>query len=350
VNAAECKYYDGKSPVPVKGWVTLSPDSVSFESKDERVCVKIRFDYNDIVDVFRKDGQTHVELDDKTEKDTTHLLIFSNDKLHDELLSYRKLKSKNIFKKFAITFSKISLVKKGVILSSSLAVVIFLILTFTNMIYMLVPVSVDTKIGEYATNILCEQSGVLRDTKKIRHLKKLMKDLVPSDTGFEYRICIINRPDVNALALPGGRIIIFNGLLRESKNDSELSGVIAHEISHVELRHGIRQIIKTIGIAYITKIFIGTGFEEIDLAETLSELSGFLLVFKNSREFEKEADLMAVSILHNSGNSIKGMISFFRRLSEKKDPGSSIPWLSTHPSAKDRSEYLVREYEKEKRR
>jgi predicted Zn-dependent protease len=95
-------------------------------------------------------------------------------------------------------------------------------------------------------------------------------------------------------------------------------------------------------------MMIGAGFEELDMAETVSELSSLLVFLKYSRQFERQADEDGLRLMHQSRISCRGLINLFRRLSAMPGMKAAVQWLDSHPDMKDRIAYLATEAGKEK--
>jgi beta-barrel assembly-enhancing protease len=139
---------------------------------------------------------------------------------------------------------------------------------------------------------------------------------------------ISGRKEVNAFAAPGGRIILFNGLLAAAQSPDEIAGVLAHEMTHSRKRHPTRMLIRVIGTSFLEQLLIGT--ETGGMAEMLLTLS-------YSRQFEEEADAGAVELLHGAGIDTASFANFFDRL-EKAGGGGPLPAiLASHPAPQERS-------------
>ncbi|MGL4368659.1 MAG: M48 family metallopeptidase, partial [Spirochaetota bacterium] len=150
-----------------------------------------------------------------------------------------------------------------------------------------------------------------------------------------YEVYLLDNPQVNAIAVPGGGIFIFKGLLESALTDAELAGVLAHEISHVEFRHGVRQMIRFIGISFLFNLTGGMGVDLQGL-DVLSNLSSLVVLFKYSRAFENDADANAVVLTEKAGYDPKGMASFLRRMGDAESGPRPPEYLSTHPATKER--------------
>ena len=155
----------------------------------------------------------------------------------------------------------------------------------------------------------------------------------------------------NALAFPGGPIVVTDELVNLLDDDEEILAVIAHELAHVRERHSLRQIVDIVGMTAIAAILFGA---DESLIEEATAVLINARVLRNSRDYEKEADLIALEVIRDLGMdemSLHSAISKLIGYSCGRDPagadleecleGDEFPdWLSTHPAGAERLEYL----------
>jgi predicted Zn-dependent protease len=159
-----------------------------------------------------------------------------------------------------------------------------------------------------------------------------------SDAKVPFTIKVLDSEEVNAFALPGGFFFVNSGLVLKADNESELAGVMAHEIVHVAARHGTRQATRgtIINYASIPLIFMGgwTGYA-IRQGAGLAIPLGFLTF---SRGFESEADMLGLEYMYKTGYDPTSFVDFFEKIQtlEKKKPGTLSKVFSTHPMTDDR--------------
>ncbi len=157
---------------------------------------------------------------------------------------------------------------------------------------------------------------------------------------FDIRVVVIDVDQINAFALPGGRIFILRGLLTFAAGPEELAGVLAHEMAHVTARHPAAALIRGLGIQLILTVIAG------DLAGSgvLADLGQTLLLLSYGRAAEREADRIGSEILRQVGLSPESQISLLGRMAGQEDAGSALPsFLSTHPDPRERIAALHRE-------
>jgi predicted Zn-dependent protease len=158
------------------------------------------------------------------------------------------------------------------------------------------------------------------------------------------KVHILTKDDINAFALPNGHLIVYSGLIINSDNQEELSGVICHEIAHINLNHVMKKLVKEIGLSVLISMTTGNGGAEI-VKETAKMLSSSAF----DRSLEKEADIKAVDYLVKARINPEPFADFLFKLSETENEATQyLTWMSTHPDSKERAEYII-EYCKDKK-
>lgn len=148
-------------------------------------------------------------------------------------------------------------------------------------------------------------------------------------TPYKLRLTVADTPMVNALALPGGRIILFRGLIEKAGSPNEVAGVLAHELAHVTLRHPTQGLIVSIGWSAMLSALTGGASGSSDaVAQVASELA----TSAYSRDVEAEADAEGVAILERANIDGRGLIGFFNLVRKLEKKGLKIPeFFSSHP-------------------
>ena len=158
------------------------------------------------------------------------------------------------------------------------------------------------------------------------------------------KVHILNKDDINAFALPNGHLIVYSGLILNSDNQEELTGVICHEIAHIELNHVMKKLVKEIGLSVLISLTTGDAGSEI-IKETAKTLSSSAF----DRSLEKDADIKAVDYLINAKVNPEPFANFLYKLADKEHEATKyLTWVSTHPDSKERAEYII-EYSKDKK-
>lgn len=197
-----------------------------------------------------------------------------------------------------------------------------------------VPYSWEEKLGALAAEQLTKGHLCKGTPKAQQALERLARRLDAEDRSYE--IYVIANPVPNALALPGRRIILFDGLLKAAGGPDEVAGVMAHETGHAHHRHGIRSFVQVVG----AQILLGLALGDLTALETAANAAGQLLMLSGSREFERQADAYAVPALARNGIDPKGLRKFFQRMRAEEKDDSMPEWLQTHPVTDSRIKAL----------
>src|SRR5437868_4735300 len=166
-----------------------------------------------------------------------------------------------------------------------------------------------------------------------------------SDARVPFTIKVVDDDTINAFALPGGFFYVDSGLILAADDESELAGVMAHEIAHVCARHAMRQMTRAqwANFASIPLIFVGGG---IGYSARAAAGIGLPVTFmKFSRGFEAEADYLGLQYMYKSGYDPQAFVNFFEKVEaqEKKKPGTLSKAFASHPQTPDRVEASQKE-------
>lgn len=207
----------------------------------------------------------------------------------------------------------------------------------------LIPVETEVRIGaayvdEVAVFFAPDKQGALcKDIPGKRVLDGMVAHLAQFAGGpFPYRVDILDTPLVNAVALPGGRILLFKGVLNKAESFDEVAGVIAHEMQHVNERHGMQTMVRSYGVRMLADMMFG--------GSMMGNVSQLMMAVSYSRDDEVAADEGAIATLRAAGIGAAGMARFFARLNSDEKSGTfALPdLLSTHPPSATR-EALARD-------
>jgi predicted Zn-dependent protease len=199
----------------------------------------------------------------------------------------------------------------------------------------------DIGIGKQYAQEVERTSKLIDDPVVVDYVNKVGQNLVRnSDARVPFTIKVIDSDVVNAFALPGGFFYVNSGLILRANEESELAGVMAHEIAHVNARHGSRgeSRAQLAQLAMIPLILLGPGgwagygiYQAANLAIPISFL-------KFSRDFEREADYYGLQYMYKAGYDPNSYVTFFERVQtdERRQPGSVPKVFSSHPPTADR--------------
>ncbi len=231
----------------------------------------------------------------------------------------------------------------------SLLVLFFLFGSFTGRGFALTTEE-EKKLGKQIFLEIEAKMGTVKDLTLQAFIEKVGYSLMDQvgPTPFEFKFYVINAPDPNAFAIPGGYIFITTGLLVLAENEQEVAGVLSHEIAHVTQRH-ISQLIeksKRINIASMVAVLAamlaGGGGAGSQAGAAMAMATAEALTLKYTREMEVDADQNGLSYLIKAGYDPNGLINFFTRIHRVSlVMAPHIPlYLSTHPATESRISLL----------
>jgi predicted Zn-dependent protease len=210
----------------------------------------------------------------------------------------------------------------------------------------------DVKLGRDAEAEVRKQMPMLNDDRVREYVQDIGARLVqgiPAEfrhPEFNYHFDVVNESDINAFALPGGPMFVNRGMLEKARTEGEVAGVMAHEMSHVALRHGTAQQTKAqpyqIGsvIGQIAGAIIGGTVGSVIGQGSNIAISTYFMKF--SREYESQADMLGSHIMANAGYNPQEMASMFKLL--EQEGGSNGPeFLSDHPNPANRYQAIANE-------
>jgi hypothetical protein len=212
--------------------------------------------------------------------------------------------------------------------------------------------SQDVELGKQAASEARQQLPLLRNdavTSFAEGLGQRLVDAIPTDlrhSEFKYTFEVVNVREINAFALPGGPMFLNRGMLEAAASEGEAAGVMAHEISHVVLRHGTAQASKAskyqVGqiLGVIGGAIIG-GRAGAAIAQGTQFGLGTMFL-RYGRDYEKQADLLGAQIMASASYDPREMANMFKTIEKQSGP-SGPEWLSDHPNPGNRSEYILAE-------
>jgi beta-barrel assembly-enhancing protease len=213
----------------------------------------------------------------------------------------------------------------------------------------------DIAIGRKAAQEVEEKLPMCNDPKVDAYLTKigqrLIEHLNTRGVTYPWEFHCVNDKAINAFALPGGFVFINRGAIEAADNEAQLAGVMAHELSHVALRHGTNQVTKgqyaQLGVGILGaagSIFGGAAGSAVAGAGKLTFGS---VLLHNSRGAETQADVMGTQVLYDSGYDPRAMAAFFENLNASSEGGKAPPeFFSDHPNPDHRIERVEAEIRK----
>jgi len=212
--------------------------------------------------------------------------------------------------------------------------------------------SEDVQLGQQAAKEVGQQLPLLRDDQvqsAVTTIGQRLVNAVPNQfrhPEFRYSFDVVNVREINAFALPGGPMFVNRGMLEAAEDEGQVAGVMAHELSHVVLRHGTAQATKAtkyqvgaLAGAILGAIIGGTTGSVVSQGTQFGLGTAFL---RFSREYERQADLLGAQIMARAGYDPRDMANMFRII-ERKSGSGGPEWLSDHPNPGNRYDAIVRE-------
>lgn len=199
--------------------------------------------------------------------------------------------------------------------------------------------SIEEKLGETYWEFFKNTEKEVLDKEIVSTVDSLLTTLCEANAidRNKIQLHIIRSEDANAFALPGGHIVVYTGLMLESNNESELCGVLAHEIAHLELGHLMKKLVKEVGLSVLISMTGGNGSPEM-IRQAFKVLTSSAF----DRSLEQEADIKAVEYLSNSHINPEGLANFLFRMSITESAlQNQLSWLSTHPGGEERSKDIL---------
>ncbi len=208
----------------------------------------------------------------------------------------------------------------------------------------------DVEIGRQSAVEAERQLPLLRDRNVDRYLNKIVSKLAAKAPGarYPYAIKAVNSSEINAFSLPGGPMYVNRGLVEAARSEAELAGVLAHEMSHVALRHGTHQASKAYlgqaGLGILGGLLGKNGNSTAQIVNAVGGLGLNAVFLKFSRDAEYQADQLGAQIMAGAGYNPVAMATLFEllRSEQGRDPGKVERFFSSHPPPADR-EARIRE-------
>lgn len=198
-----------------------------------------------------------------------------------------------------------------------------------------IPVEWEEALGKTVATELAPAHLRCEDPELVAAVESIVERLAAAAPAhpYRFRVAIVRREEVNALAAPGGYVVLFTGLLEKTKTPEELAGVLAHELQHVLQRHSTKSLLRRASAGFLIAIATGDGGTLAQLLQTAEHLGALAY----GRSDEEEADREGMQLLEAARIDPEGMVSFFHVLeSEGKELPAAISYLSSHPRTERR--------------
>ena len=213
----------------------------------------------------------------------------------------------------------------------------------------------ELQLGKEAAAQVEREMEVVKNPEVEAWLNQIGQQLAktPQANAYPYYFKLVNEDSINAFALPGGPMFVHTGLIKAADNEAEVAGVLAHEMSHVALRHGAAQMTKQqtwgsiFGVLGALGGALGTGGECTLWCQAVqmgAGLGGNSVLMKFSRGYEHDADLNGARMMASAGYNPIELANFFEKLQAKQgtagEPKGLQSWFASHPATGNRIEYV----------
>lgn len=213
-------------------------------------------------------------------------------------------------------------------------------------------VAQDVQLGREAAQQVNQQMPLLRDNTVDSYVESVGRRLVAAIPAeyqhpeFRYSFDVVDARDINAFALPGGPMFVNRGMIEAAHSEGEMAGVMAHEISHVALRHATAQQTKVtspkntiLGIGAILGGAVLGGETGAAIGQTITQIR----FTKYSREYETQADILGAQIMARAGYDPRDLANMFRTIAQQGGGSGGPEWLSSHPNPGNREQRIMQE-------
>jgi Zn-dependent protease with chaperone function len=215
----------------------------------------------------------------------------------------------------------------------------------------------DVELGREAAADVRKQYPIITDEKIAKYLTALGDRLVAAapaelkEPVYEYSFTPVNLTEINAFALPGGPMFVNRGMFDAAASEGEVVGVMAHELSHVLLRHGTANATKAqnpwLQLGQIAGA-VGGAVVGGEAGSAIAQGSQFGLgtvLLRYSRDYEKQADLLGAQMMARAGYDPRALAHMFETIEKESKGGGSPQWMSSHPNPGNRTLYITKEAE-----
>ncbi len=194
----------------------------------------------------------------------------------------------------------------------------------------------EEKLGDIFWDLIKKSNDPIDDKKITGPVDSLLTKICEANNldRKKIKLHVLNKDEVNAFAMPNNHLVVYSGLITASDNEGQLSGVIAHEVAHLQMNHVMKKMVKEVGLSVLISIAAGNGGETVgSLAKTLTSTA-------YDRKLEKEADLKAVEYMREANMNPEHLANFLYKLTDE-EISKHLVLISTHPATKERAEYIV---------
>lgn len=327
-------YFDGLSAKPVVVQITFDAHELSVFSAEENISKRVEL--SDLKHI-RSIGKDRLIIN--FNEDSSEGIDISRQGIVDEFIRvYPEISNRNFLLKVKGISNRMILLLLAALLALVLSIYFFAVPFMGEMASHLVSKENEADLGE---TIYKNMIGTYRvDSTKTKLVNDIVKE-VDFLTGYDIKITVVDFNEKNAFALPGGKIVVYSGILDEMGDKSELLGLLSHEVSHVNHQHSLKSMFRSLS----SYIFISVIFSDVNgISTVLIENANKFKTLSYSRKLEEEADKEGLKILYHNHIDPYGMVRLFKILLKEGNPvNDKLEFLSSHPLTKKRIEYIEKQ-------
>ena len=249
--------------------------------------------------------------------------------------------------------NKWKIISIGLLFLVAIASFYFLIVVpyASEKIVTLFPIETEIEFGKKISATLIDEFKLV-DVSIDKNKSKILERFF-TQAGFKsnypIKIYVVKQEIINAFAIPGGSIFVYEGIINQMKSHDELAGLLAHELAHIEKRHSLKMISKNLANYVVLSVLTS---DVSGLIAIITENASLFQQLSNSRAYEKEADLSGVDHLNQLNTNPKGMQRLFSEFEKEEDSLTEnqkkyLSFLTTHPFSSERINYLDKKIKKD---
>jgi len=232
-------------------------------------------------------------------------------------------------------------VLQGVILAGSFVALFFLLqqVDFVTLFKVeQVSDSTEKKLGELLWETIDATETVVKNDSINDIVEKIIIRITDKNNidRENFKVHVVKSDEINAFAMPGDHLVIYTGLIKNCDNESELAGVICHEIAHIEKNHVMKKLVKEVGLSALVSITTGGRSPQL-----IREITQRLSSAAYDRELESEADRKAVDYMVKANIDPEKLADFMYKLATEEVLPEQMYWISTHPESKKRAAAIL---------
>lgn len=197
----------------------------------------------------------------------------------------------------------------------------------------------EEKLGKLFWETIQDSETIITHDSVNKNVRKIIDRISQKNSidGKKIKLHIVRDSDINAFAMPDNHLIVFSGLIADCENESELAGVLGHEIAHMQKKHVMKKLIREVGLSVLLSMTTGGGG-----SQAVKEAARHLSASAYDRTLETEADLASVDYLVKAGINPAPFADLLFRMSTSDAVPAGFYWISSHPESEERAKEILK--------